>query len=209
MSKNETGEFELVLGNKQLLSVFFIVVILLAVFFTMGFIVGRNSSPPQLEATNRKQDRSPLVVDSPNAPPPTQIPSAATPMVEDKKKPEPVVETKAPEKAPEKAKEPEKPKEKEKKEPPPPPPPPADDNGGGAPAKGTHYLQVQALPTEQSALVMKVMRQKGFSVAAESVPGKPLTRILVGPVTPAAAGEMRDKLDAAGFKGKQAILRKF
>ena len=44
MPKNEEGEFELVLGNKQLLSVFFIVVILLGVFFTMGYIVGRNTS---------------------------------------------------------------------------------------------------------------------------------------------------------------------
>jgi hypothetical protein len=45
MKNNETGEFELVLGNKQLLSGFFIVVILFGVFFTMGYIVGRNSAP--------------------------------------------------------------------------------------------------------------------------------------------------------------------
>ena len=43
MPKNEDGEFELILGNRQLLSVFFIVVVLLGVFFTMGYIVGRNS----------------------------------------------------------------------------------------------------------------------------------------------------------------------
>ena len=45
MPKNEDGEFELLLGNRQLMSVFFIVVILLGVFFAMGYIVGRNSSP--------------------------------------------------------------------------------------------------------------------------------------------------------------------
>ena len=45
MAKNEEGEFELVLGNRQLISVFLIVVILLAVFFSMGYIVGRNSAP--------------------------------------------------------------------------------------------------------------------------------------------------------------------
>src|SRR2546425_2364021 len=44
MNKTD-GEFELVLGNRQLLSAFFIVVILFGVFFTMGYIVGRNSSP--------------------------------------------------------------------------------------------------------------------------------------------------------------------
>ena len=41
----ESNEFELVLGNKQLLSVFFIVIMLLAVFFTMGYTLGRNSAP--------------------------------------------------------------------------------------------------------------------------------------------------------------------
>lgn len=50
MSKNE-GEFELVLGNKQLLSGFFIVVILFGVFFTMGYVVGRNSSPARAPAS--------------------------------------------------------------------------------------------------------------------------------------------------------------
>jgi len=43
--RNDDGEFELILGNRQLMSVFFIVVILLGVFFAMGYIVGRNSSP--------------------------------------------------------------------------------------------------------------------------------------------------------------------
>lgn len=45
MKNNETGEFELVLGNRQLLSGFFIVVLLFGVAFAMGYIVGRNSTP--------------------------------------------------------------------------------------------------------------------------------------------------------------------
>src|SRR5438094_5853337 len=44
MSKTD-GEYELVLGNRQLLSAFFIIVILFGVFFTMGYVVGRNSAP--------------------------------------------------------------------------------------------------------------------------------------------------------------------
>lgn len=44
MARKENGEFEILLGNKQLLSIFFIVVILLGVFFTMGYILGRNSA---------------------------------------------------------------------------------------------------------------------------------------------------------------------
>ena len=56
MKNSETGEFELVLGNKQLLSGFFLVVILFAVFFVMGYIVGRNSTPSsQLAATHQER----------------------------------------------------------------------------------------------------------------------------------------------------------
>lgn len=214
MSKSETGEFELVLGNKQLLSVFFIVVILLCVFFTMGYIVGRNSSPPPLEATNRKNAEqpaaNPIIVDSPTAPPPSQIPTATETKPSTETKPTPVT---TPEPAPEPVKEQpkpepvkESPKEKEKKQ--------VEVAAAPAPSSsiqhGSHYLQVQALPADQAALVVEVMRKKGFAATTEVVPNKPgLTRILVGPVSPgAAATDMKQKLDAAGFKGKQAILRK-
>jgi cell division septation protein DedD len=220
MSKNETGEFELVLGNKQLLSVFFIVVILLGVFFTMGYIVGRNSAPPPLEATNRKPEGRPLIVDSPNAPPPSQIPAATETKPAAVEEPKPVdppkQEVKQPDPKPEekKPKEEEKPKPVEKeKEKPKEKKPPAEVpavSAGGSPAKGNQYLQVQALPTEQANLVLEVFRKKGFPVVTESVPNKPgLTRVLVGPIEPGTSSEMKDKLDQAGFKGKQAILRKF
>lgn len=45
MPRNEEGEFELMLGNKEMLSVLFIVIVLLGVFFAMGYVVGRNSAP--------------------------------------------------------------------------------------------------------------------------------------------------------------------
>ncbi len=82
MPKNEDGEFELILGNRQLLSVFFIVVVLLGVFFTMGYIVGRNSGPVvSAEVVGSRKESKPLVVDSPAsrdaAPSPT--PAAAPP----------------------------------------------------------------------------------------------------------------------------------
>src|ERR1019366_7839879 len=46
MRNNETGEFELVVGNRQLLSGFFIVVLLFAVAFAMGYMVGQNTQRP-------------------------------------------------------------------------------------------------------------------------------------------------------------------
>src|SRR5579862_6192193 len=65
MAKNEDGEFELILGNRQLLSVFFIVVVLLGVFFTMGYIVGRNSGPMGgTEVVAARKDPKPTVIES-------------------------------------------------------------------------------------------------------------------------------------------------
>ena len=40
MPPREEEEFELVLGNKQLLSMFFVVVVLFAIFFSFGYTVG-------------------------------------------------------------------------------------------------------------------------------------------------------------------------
>src|SRR5579872_3842346 len=80
LPKNEDGEFELILGNRQLLSVFFIVVILLGVFFTMGYIVGRNSGPVAAETTPVPSvDARPAAVESPaSASAPVPVPSTPT-----------------------------------------------------------------------------------------------------------------------------------
>ena len=56
MARNDEGEFELVLGNRQLLSVFFILVVLMGVFFAMGYIVGRNN--PSKEAVETAANRA-------------------------------------------------------------------------------------------------------------------------------------------------------
>src|ERR1039457_2995397 len=61
MRNNETGEFELVVGNRQLLSGFFIVVLLFAVAFAMGYVVGQNTQPAQASqpATGEKAAAAP------------------------------------------------------------------------------------------------------------------------------------------------------
>src|SRR5579862_906811 len=49
----QTGnEKELVLGNKQLISLFFVVVALCGVFFAMGYMIGRNSTKGSLVTTS-------------------------------------------------------------------------------------------------------------------------------------------------------------
>jgi cell division septation protein DedD len=42
MKNSETGEYELVIGNKQVVSAFFIVALLCGVFFVLGYVVGAN-----------------------------------------------------------------------------------------------------------------------------------------------------------------------
>ena len=59
MPKNEEGEFELILGNRQLISVFLIVVVMLGVFFSMGYVVGRNSSPAAATTEARADKTTP------------------------------------------------------------------------------------------------------------------------------------------------------
>ena len=111
MARNEDGEFELVLGNKQLLSVFGILVILLGIFFTMGYIVGRNNpSPEAVEVASARRPAAgtppppsgpPLVVDpkmpaeGTSKPSPAPVEPAKTPL---SKEPAPA-ETKPPETA--------------------------------------------------------------------------------------------------------------
>src|SRR5437660_7037498 len=72
MARNEEGEFELVLGNRQLLSGFFIVVMLFGIFFSLGYIVGRHSSPAPSVTAAASQDLPPAPAASPSGPPPGQ-----------------------------------------------------------------------------------------------------------------------------------------
>ncbi len=77
MAEHTEGEFELVLGNRQLFSVLGIVVILLGIFFAMGFFagksIGQSSAPPTVAL--KPAEQTPLVMDSPQS---TATPEAAT-----------------------------------------------------------------------------------------------------------------------------------
>ena len=234
MAKNEVGEFELVLGNKQLLSVFFIVVILLGVFFTMGYIVGRNSgSAGTLEAGNRGgkgADAKPTVIDSPNAPAPTQVataseapppspsavPSPSAGAAEPKKEdpvrlPPPVAEIAKPVAETPKAeakKKDDKKEEKKKEDKKAADPAPAPASTGAL--VGT-YLQLAAVPKTEADLLISVLRKKGFSAAAGAGPkDSNLFRVLVGPLTGAdVIASTRNALNDAGMPGSKAIVKKF
>ena len=221
MPKTEDGQFELTLGNRQLLSVFFIVVILLGVFFVMGYIVGKNSTPVATEtASTAKPPGRPIVVDSPaggsavpvpvGVPPATKVPE---PIRTEPAKPEAVkVETKRepePAKADKKTEKKAEPKAEAKTETKKEAPKPVVRSSSG-PAAGQSYLQLAATSKREADVMIDVLKQKGFSATAAEVPGKEGTfRVLVGPIPEGGTNKLRADLQGAGFPGNAAIRRAF
>ncbi len=196
MPKNEDGEFELILGNRQLLSVFFIVVILLGVFFTMGYIVGRNSGTLTAEVpATPAPDGKPQVVEPPAkitepapAPPPPPETTPQQPVKEPEPEPAPVPEPTKPEKV--------------KAEP--------VRSGASHPSTGQTYLQLAATSKHEADIMVDVLRKKSFKAMAAEIDEKPGTfRVLVGPITDTTANKMRADLQGAGFPGNAAIRRTF
>src|SRR3954470_9710811 len=79
MRNNETGEFELVVGDRQLLSAFFIVVLLCAVAFAMGYVVGQSGPKPKgTTAEAQSPTSTPATETRPQALPPAPVQQAAT-----------------------------------------------------------------------------------------------------------------------------------
>jgi outer membrane biosynthesis protein TonB len=216
MPKNEEGEFELVLGNKQLLSVFFIVVVLLGVFFTMGYIVGRNSplATAETSAADKKESK-PMVVDSASRGEPAKESPKEDPVEAKKEEAAPAPKETAPQQPESKPAEhaaakpaplppaPAPAREKAKPEPPKPvaQPRPAEH------ANGT-YLQLAATSQREADAEVDVLRSHGFHAISSEIPEKPGTfRVLVGPVPESGLNKMRTDLENAGFPAKAAIRR--
>jgi cell division protein FtsN len=192
MSKTD-GEYELVLGNRQLLSAFFIIVIMFGVFFTMGYVVGRNSAPPAAaSAANTAVTAQRPEAPAP-APPPQQDAKESVPVESKPAETRPVetrpVETKPV--APPEAR--------------PAPPARADDSSGGVaavkPGPGNMYLQVAAAAQPQAGVVVDTLKQKGFPALLAQGPNATLFRVMVGPFADAATlGKAKADLENAGFR---------
>ena len=182
MPRNDEGEFELILGNKQLLSVFFIVIILLGVFFTMGYIVGRNSGPPDTaKRAAPAEGTTPARTNGQSA-----MPAAATPTVV-----EPV--TTKTEAAP--AAEAPKLPHKELIE------VTAVTRSVEQPIPGLIYIQVLAVARPEAEVLVDVLAKKGFKALVAAGPNDKIFRVLVGPAKDAAdAGKLKGDLEQAGFK---------
>ena len=190
MTKTNDGEQELVIGNKQLLGIFFVVVVLLSIFFTMGYIIGRNTANAGAAQTAAAPSPSSSRPDAPversaptesmsqeTAPPvsqPTPTPRAVEPPPR-----QTAPQTQAAVPAPEAQ--------------------PADPTK--AAPEGDLYLQVAAIPRADAETERKVLRERGFPtlIGESSKPG--LFRVLVGPFKDLASLHIsKDELKKAGFE---------
>jgi len=199
MRNNETGEFELVVGNKQLLSGFAIVVLLFGVGVAMGYILGQNSprsAKLQPDASGAAQlppvDTRPTPA-SPAAQQPAPAPSseAAAPATQAAGEAPPQTQAAASQPATQPVRE---------AAPAAAPPQPAAAAGGTIPeAPPGSYWQVMALPQADAEGVMKTLKEQGFPALLS--PGtKNLTRVLVGPFSDTTLmGRAKTQLEKAGF----------
>jgi cell division septation protein DedD len=221
LPKNDEGEFELVLGNRQLISVFVIVVVLLGVFFSMGYIVGRNSpagaaenarneKPKPEQSTDSSDSTSPETSEQTATPPPADAPLAATP--DSAPSTPPAVTKPAQPEAPLPLRaQPEPARAKETKPKPSPTPPPATPTqhaaAAGDPASG-EYWQVVATARPDAEIIAEALGKKGFHVVLSPAPKDGIFRVLVGPLADAPTqAQTRIGLESAGFKNP--IMRKY
>ena len=207
---NQTdGVYELVLGNRRLLGTFFIIVILFGMFFTMGYVVGRNSAPAAAAT-------SPAIAGASNAKPETALAAKAAPVQPAVAPPAPKVrgpaETKLVKSKPEETMPRSTPERAEASR--------ARTAGGAlggeanaptgavpvTPGPGRMYLQVMALGKPQAGAVIDTLTQKGFHALLAQGPNASVFRVLVGPYNDSAAlRKAKADLENAGF---HPIVRK-
>jgi cell division septation protein DedD len=194
---NDTGEFELVVGNRQLLSGFFIVVLLFAVAFAMGYVVGQNS-PRSAKVQGEANANTAAASPADNRPQPVATPAPApqtppaTPPADAGAAPQTPAGAAA------------QPTTQPAATQPTATPAPA----GAAPAAAStdsdslpagSYLQVMALSQADAEGVVRTLKERGFP--ALLTPGRNnLMRVLVGPYSDTASmSKAKTALENAGF----------
>ncbi len=188
-------EKEIVLGNKQLISLFFVVVALCGVVFALGYMMGSNRSKPatvNLDATATTatasgispasappvpQESEPPRETAPDetaatSPAPTQAASTTTPALTPTTSPvAPAVETK-----------------------------PAQDTPAVAESSGATWLQVTALKRSDADSLVKTLREQNLPAVVANSSKPDLFRVLVGPYHQTAdVADAKAKLKALGF----------
>lgn len=233
MPRNEEGEYELVLGNRQLLSIIFIIMVLGGVVFSLGYFMGRNSmpepplpvtaarppvpeaaSPPRLPAATASQPATApasLAPSTPGADAPLEPGQAKVAALGTAPASGPPVDQQPPAQAPVRpqAASPPAPGVESKTS-----PPAAEaarrsvgEMASREPAPGQTFLQVAAVKRPEAELIVDVLKKKGFRAVVAPGPTDTLFRVLVGPFQESTAlAKTRADLETAGFR---SIVRKY
>jgi cell division septation protein DedD len=192
MRNKETGEFELVVGDKQLLSGFFIGVLLLAVVFAMGYVLGRGT-PKSASVGEPAAPQNAAAESRSSAVPSAQRPSTpdANPPVMDVGHPD---DTPAAETAPQPTTVP----AKEVAAPEPPAPQPKAPIAAAEPPAGS-YWQVHAGSQSSADAMAQTLKNQGFPAITR--PGRDnLTVVWVGPYSDKSSlTKAKKKLEDAGM----------
>ena len=189
MRNNETGEFELIVGNRQLLSGFFIVVLLFAVAFAMGYVVGQNS--PRSAKGPETAAAAPPVTEPRPQPAAAVIPPAPQAPATD-----PVATPRAGEATPQPTTQP-------VREPARPPAAAASPDAppvyAELPGPAGSFWQVIAVAEADAEIIASTLKKKGFPAFLSPGP-KNLMRVMVGPYPDTASmGKAKTDLANAGF----------
>jgi cell division septation protein DedD len=205
---SEDAEYELVLGNKQILSAFFLIVVLFAVFFSLGYSLGHSRGQSEQETASeiKPVEETQGRVRLPDtlleqAPEPETLPSevperpASEPMAEDRS---PSTSTGAAEKA----------------DPAPPPETPTRTPRqrttttavlAEAAVRGIHLQVAASRVRADAAMMVEELRAKGYPVVLYDGAGDGWYRVLVGPFPNVEAAQpYRERLKADGL---DSILR--
>jgi cell division septation protein DedD len=194
MRNNETGEFELVVGNRQLLSAFFIVVLLFAVAFAMGYVVGENTRSVKTMAQTTPPGNTPVQVADARpqpAPAPPEPDSAAPAKAEGEEKPADAPAEPTTQPAREATTQP--------AATPAPPPPSTSVSAPEAPEHGSYWQVVAVSNKDAAQTLVTSLKDKGFPASMSPGPNN-LMRVLVGPYGDTASmGRAKTELEGAGF----------
>jgi cell division septation protein DedD len=202
MLRSSESETEILLGNKQLLGIFFLAAVLIGVAFGGGYMLGRGAGD--------KKTANPAVGVRETAAPTAPNPTAAetrTVSPSDSALPDANPSEQATDEpalgspkhaAPVRA-----------EAPPAQAGTPAPGSANFLPQNGQEFLQVAAVPRNEAMSVADVLRKKGFRAHAVPVPGNgKLYRVIVGPVRDVAdLSSTREELRKTGF-GK-VIVQKY
>ncbi|HEX4749098.1 MAG TPA: SPOR domain-containing protein [Bryobacteraceae bacterium] len=217
MLRTEDNETEILLGNKQLLGIFFVVAVLLGVAFYGGYMVGKAAPGNKIAVTGPAQDTATsqetststgtatgsakggethtLASDTSTPPDPTEAtqpePQSSEPPLGTPKAKKPKPATAPPAALP--------------------PPTSASTRASSSftPLPGQQFLQVAAVGRDEALGVAEVLHAKGFSAHAVPKPGNPtIYRVIIGPLRDAGdLSTTRDALRRTGFR--EVIVQKY